>query len=219
MRGFIPSARIPITHYPSPPMGERDLVLRKVNRMSLQLITPPAVEPVTLADAKLHLKVDTSDDDALITRLITAARARAEWHTGRAVNTQNWMLWLDSWPSCGVIEIPLPPLQNVSSITVYAPNDGASVLDPATYQVDVASAPARLMLKSTVLPPANLRLLNAVAITFTAGYGSAASDVPAGLRAAILELIAFLYEHRGEAPAELPLDALALLAPFRLVHL
>ncbi|HEX3653731.1 MAG TPA: head-tail connector protein [Rhizomicrobium sp.] len=187
--------------------------------MSLQLITPPVVEPVTLADAKLHLKVDTSDDDALITQLITAARARAEWHTGRPLNTQSWILWLDGWPQCGIIEIPLPPLQSVTSVTVYALDDSATVLDPATYQVDAASAPARLTLKSTVLPPTNLRAINSVAIAFTAGYGDDADDVPAGFRAAILELIAFLYEPRGEAPAELPLDVLALLAPFRLFHL
>jgi uncharacterized phiE125 gp8 family phage protein len=187
--------------------------------MPLQLITPPAVEPVTLLDARLHLKLDTSDDDALIARLITAARARAEWHTGRALNTQGWILWLDCWPQCGVIEIPLPPLQNIGSVTVYAPDDGASVLDPATYQVDAASAPARLTLRSAVSPPSNLRAINAVAVAFTAGYGDDADDVPAGFRAAVLELIAFLYEHRGEAPAELPIDVLALLAPFRLFHL
>jgi len=187
--------------------------------MSLQLITPPAIEPVTLADAKLHLKVDTSDDDALITDLITTARSRAEWHTQRALNTQGWILWLDCWPPCGVIEIPLPPLQSVTSVTVYALDDSAKVLDPATYQVDAVSAPARLTLKSTVSPPTNLRAINAVAIAFTAGYGDDADDVPAGFRAAVLELIAFLYEHRGEAPAEFPIDALALLAPFRILHL
>jgi uncharacterized phiE125 gp8 family phage protein len=121
--------------------------------MPLQLITPPAVEPVTLADARLHLKVDTTDDDALITRLITAARARAEWHTGRALNTQRWILWLDAWPPRGIIEIPLPSLQSVTSVTVYAPDDSATMLDPATYQVDAESAPARLTLKSTMSPP------------------------------------------------------------------
>jgi uncharacterized phiE125 gp8 family phage protein len=148
--------------------------------MSLQLITPPVIEPVTLADAKLHLKVDTADDDALITRLITAARARAEWHTGRALITQGWILWLDCWPACGVVELQLAPLQSVSALTVYAPDDSASVLDPATYQIDAASAPARLALKTGVSPPINLRAINSVAIAFTAGYGDEAADVPAG---------------------------------------
>src|SRR3954453_3340738 len=153
--------------------------------MSLQLITPPAVEPVTVDDAKLHLKVDTTDDDALITRLITAARARAEWQTGRALNTQAWILWRDCWPQCRLIEIPLPPLQSVSSVTVYAPDGSATVLEPASYQVDAGSAPARLTLKSMVSAPTNLRAINAVAIAFSAGYGNEADDVPAGFRAAI----------------------------------
>lgn len=187
--------------------------------MSLQIISQPAVEPVSLADAKAHLKADMNDDDALITRLIAAARARAEWHLGRALITQSWRLWRDQWPCDGVIEIPLPPLQSVASVTVYALDDSATVLDPATYQVDAASQPARLTLKSTVLPPANTRAINAVAIEFTAGYGDAAGDVPPGICEAILELIAFLYENRGEAPAELPLDCLALLAPYRMFHL
>ena len=84
--------------------------------MSLQLNTPPAAEPVTLAEAKAWLRVDTGDDDdALITSLISAARARAEWHTGRAFVTQGWTLWLDCWPSGACAEIPLPPLQGVQS--------------------------------------------------------------------------------------------------------
>jgi uncharacterized phiE125 gp8 family phage protein len=186
--------------------------------MSLQLITPPAIEPVTLADAKAHLKVDVTDDDALITRLISAARARAEWHTGRGFITQSWRLWRDCWPECGVIEIPLPPLQSVTSVTTYALDDSATVLDPAAYQTDAASSPARLTLKANVLPPINTRAMNAIAIEFTAGYSDDASDVPAPIVEAILEIIAFLYENRGEAPAELPLDALALLAPYRLIN-
>ena len=91
--------------------------------MPLTLTTPPAVEPVTLAEAKAHLKIDTTDDDALITALIPAARARAEWHTGRALVTQGWTLWLDAWPD--IIAIPLPPLQAVASVTVYARDDSA----------------------------------------------------------------------------------------------
>jgi uncharacterized phiE125 gp8 family phage protein len=201
--------------------------------MSLQIVTPPAVEPVTLDEAKAQLKLDTDADDDLVARLIPAARARAEWHLGRALITQSWTLWLDAWPcapanddwgalggaGAGIIEIPLPPLQSVTSLTAYALDDGATVLDASLYQVDASSAPARLALRINAAPPTNLRRINALALVFTAGYGDAASDVPAGIRAAILELIAFLYEHRGEAPAELPSDVLALLAPYRILHL
>jgi uncharacterized phiE125 gp8 family phage protein len=187
--------------------------------LPLELNTPPAVEPVTLAQAKAHLKVDTTDDDALITALISAARARAEWHTGRALITQGWTLWLDCWPASGAIEVPLPPLQSITSVTTYARDDSASVMDSALYTIDAVSAPGRLALKSDAAPPTNLRAVNAIAVAFTAGYGDAAGDVPQILNEAILELIAYLYENRGEAPAELPLAALALLAPYRILKL
>lgn len=180
--------------------------------MPLELTSPPALEPVTLAEAKAHLKIDTDADDALIERLIAAARARAEWHTGRAFVTQSWILWLDAWPA--VIELPLPPLQSVASVTTYNCADLARILSPSDYTV----ANGRIALKDGRAPPTDLRRLNAVAIAFTAGYGAAA-DVPAPLRVAILALIAFLYEHRGEAPADLPHDILALLAPYRVLKL
>ena len=186
--------------------------------MPLALTTPPAVEPVSLAEAKAHLKIDTTDEDALIAALIAAARARAEWHTGRALITQAWTLFLDCWPA-DAIEIPLPPLQGVTAVTAYARDDSAHVLDASLYTLDTASAPARLALKPGVPPPTNLRRLNAIAVAFTAGYGPSAGDVPQLLKEAILELVAFLYENRGEAPAELPLVCLALLAPFRILKL
>ena len=184
--------------------------------MSLQLTTPPSVEPVTLDQAKAHLKVDTTDDDALITSLISAARARAEWHTGRAFVTQSWTLWLDAWPCNGIVEIPLPPLQSVASVTAYALDDSATVLDAATYQVDIASSPARLVLKPNASPPVTLRRINAIAIAFTAGYGDA-SDVPAPVCEAILKIVANFYVNRGDAAAVTPAEALALLAPYRMV--
>ncbi|MBS0273737.1 MAG: phage head-tail connector protein [Proteobacteria bacterium] len=186
--------------------------------MSLQLTTPPSAEPITLDQAKAHLRVDTTDDDALITSLIAAARARAEWNTGRAFVTQSWTLWLDGWPCNGIVEIPLPPLQSVASVTAYAMDGTPIVLDASTYQFDSAASPARLALKPNASPPVNLRALNAIAIAFTAGYG-AASDVPAPLQQAILQIAAVLYAHRGDEAAELPQDALALLAPYRVVKL
>lgn len=202
--------------------------------MPLELITPPAIEPVTLSDAKLHLKVDTTDDDALITALITAARARAEWHTGRAFITQSWTLWLDAWPGVMAdgnlppalsptppvpISIPLPPLISVSAITSYAMDDSATVMSTSLYQVDNASAPARVALKIGVAPPVNLRGMNAIAISFSAGYGANASDVPDAIKRAILMIVADLYANRGDAAVETSAAALATLAPYRILNL
>ena len=185
--------------------------------MSLVLNTPPAAEPVTLDQAKAHLKVDTSDDDALIAQLVTAARARAEWQTGRAFVTQDWTLWLDAWPLQGVVEIPLAPLQAVTSFTTYACDDSATVLDTGKYRVDANSEPGRVVLQPGVTLAA-LRDINAIAITFTAGYGEAAA-VPTPVAAAILQIVASLYAHRGDEMVPTPGSALAMLAPYRMVKL
>ncbi len=173
--------------------------------MPLQIITPPALEPVTLAEAKAQLKLDTDADDALISTLITAARARAEWFTGRAFVSQSWILWLDGWQE--VVE--------VTSVTTYARDGSATVLDPASYDVDLAGNRVAL---GCIAPP-GLRSLNALAIAFDAGFGDAATDVPADIRAAILELMAELYVNRGDAPATECLGAAALLAPHRVFKL
>lgn len=148
----------------------------------------------------------------------SAARSRAELLTSRAFITQGWTLWLDAWP-CDEIEIPIAPLQSIASITAYAPDDSASVLDVSAYTVDAASAPARVVLKDIASPPVNLRTINAIEIVFTAGYGDAESDVPATIREAIMELVADFYANRGDVSGDTPLDAMALLAPYRLLNI
>jgi uncharacterized phiE125 gp8 family phage protein len=179
--------------------------------MSLQLNTPPAAEPVTLAQAKAWLRVESgTDEDDLVAALIAAARARAEWHTGRAFVTQGWTLWLDR--AAPVIGIPLPPLQAVTAVTLYAPDGGATVLDNGDYTADLAGS--RLLLNAA---PPDLRATNAAAIAFTAGYGDAAA-VPPAIAQAILQIVGALYEHRGGEATPNPDSALALLAPYRCLH-
>lgn len=181
--------------------------------MSLELTNPPTAEPVSLDQAKAHLKVDTGDDDALITALISAARARAEWLTGRAFVTQGWTLWLDRQPPDAPVGIPLPPLQGVTSLTFYDRDDKAMALGADDYTVDLPGG--RVWLKTQ---PGPLRPVNAVAIAFTAGYGDA-SAVPPPIGAAILQILAALYAHRGDDATPTPDAALALLAPYRVVKL
>lgn len=67
--------------------------------MNLTLITPPALEPVALADAKLQCRVTITDDDALITRLIVAARRKCEAILRRQLVTATWQMTLDTFPS------------------------------------------------------------------------------------------------------------------------
>lgn len=185
--------------------------------MPLQLISPPALEPITLADARAHLKVESDADDALITSLIAAARARAEWHTARAFITQDWILWLDRWPNRNCIEIPLSPSQAITHLKTYAEDDTETVLDANLFSVDTASPHARVLLHQPL--PTPLRALNAIALHFTAGYGDTADSVPEPIRTAILHIIADLYTNRGDAHLEPPQSALALLAPYRSLKL
>lgn len=187
--------------------------------MPLELITPPAVEPVSLDEVKAHLKVDGTDDDALIGALITAARAQAEWHTHRAFVTQDWIYWRDELPDHGVVKIPLAPLQSLSSITLY-PRDGTTqVLDAASYQVDAVGAPPRIALAPSLIAATDLRIVNGFAAAFTAGYGDTADDVPEAMRRALLQMVGHLYEHRGDDSEPAPQSALALLAPYRMLNL
>lgn len=178
--------------------------------MLLQLTTPPAAEPVTLDQAKAWLRAESgNDEDALIAALIPAARARAETHTGRALMAQGWTLWLDG---CGhAIELPLPPLQSVQAVTLYALDGTATLLDAGAYAV----AGQRLVFAA---PPTNLRAANGIQVAFTAGHGDAA-DVPAPIAAAILQIVSALYDHRGSDVAPTPDAALALLAPYRILKL
>ena len=87
--------------------------------MRLHLKTAPTVEPITLDEAKLQMKVDTADDNALITAKIKTARQLAERETKRAFITQTWQMFLDTAPA--EIEIPRPPLQSVESIITISP--------------------------------------------------------------------------------------------------
>src|SRR3954463_8761749 len=87
--------------------------------MSSILLTPPAVEPVTLADAKAYLRVDNDDDDAVISALIAGARSHIEAQTRRALITQTWRLVRDVWPGDRRIAVVPSPLQQVTAARVY----------------------------------------------------------------------------------------------------
>lgn len=187
--------------------------------MGLERIAPPAAEPVTLAEAKAHLRVDGSGEDALIASLAVAAREAAERYTGRALIAQDWRLWRDAWPAGGIVPLPLPPLLAVTSVSVFGTDGAEQAVPSAHYVVDAASAPGRIVFVPGAVPPAALRAANGFAVAFTAGYGADAADVPQAIRTAILMILAHLFARRGDAAGELPPGALALLAPYRAVRL
>jgi uncharacterized phiE125 gp8 family phage protein len=185
------------------------------------LTTPPATEPVTLAEAKAWLRIDDSVEDALLGRLVTAARRHVEAMTGLALITQGWSHFLDEWPDRRSVRLPLAPVIAIDDVRVYGEDDEALTIDAAHYFADTAGCPARLVLRSDRIWPPPGRKANGIEIKITAGFGEAPSDVPEDLRAAILRLIASWFERRGDEhiAALPPLDIGMLLQPFRELRL
>ena len=164
--------------------------------MTAYLLSGPVTEPVSLDDAKAYLKLDTDDEDALVTTLITAARLHVEGTTGRALLNQSWRLVLDDWPSVGLLRLPVGPLQSLTAITAYDINGDPVTLSTDGVLWDAQAAPTLLYLPAGFGDAVILRALQAIEIDYVAGYGTDPADVPATLRQALLLLVAYWFEHR-----------------------
>ena len=167
--------------------------------MALFVQTPVATEPLSLVEAKLHCRVDVTDDDALLTALITAARQHAESFTHRALAPQTWDLKLDAFPCGGwqaPIVLPMPPTTAVTSIG-YVDTAGVSqTWSAANYTTEFPSgemaAPARIVPIYGVTWPQTQRVINAVTVRFVAGY----TTTPEAVKHAMKLLIGHWYAHR-----------------------
>jgi len=188
--------------------------------MALLRIDGPAVEPVTLAEAKHHLRVDSDDDDTLIASLVTAARVHIEQTLGRMMVAQTWIDVRDAWPLDGAAVCPrLSPVVDVIEIRVVDAEGTAETVPEEIYFLDRVSDTARLFALQGGWPAPGRRA-NGIEIEFVAGYGSAAADVPEPLRQAVLLLASHWYEHREPialdvALVDVPHTVGGLLAPYR----
>lgn len=197
------------------------------------LIAPPAAEPVTLAEARSWLRVDTTDEDEAITSLIAAAREIVERTTRRALVTQSWRIVMDAWPTEGVdrswtvlstrplamvgdITLSLAPVQSVAAIRVYDSVGAPQTLPASTWRL--VAAPERARIVFAVAPPQPTASVAGIEIDVVAGYGDP-QDTPAPLRHAILSLVSYWFDNRGDVATadvgSLPPRAAALIAPFR----
>lgn len=203
-----------------------------MNYTSFKLVTGPASEPVSLDDIKEVLKIDTSDEDAYLSRLISAARTKAEGYTGKAFITQTWKLTKDGFGDldydvklgAGVhtgarqgllagassVFLPMLPLQSVSSIVSYDTDNTSATFASSKYTVDTSGG--RVFLNQGETWPTNLRMYSAVEITYVSGYGDDASDVPQDIRTAIELLVKNMYECGG--CDDMPASCKALLDPY-----
>jgi uncharacterized phiE125 gp8 family phage protein len=173
--------------------------------MKLELITAPALEPVTYDQVIHHLRMDLFDEaldesfQLYIDRLIAAIRRACEAFTNRAFITQTWRQYLESWPSKNYIELLKPPLQSVTHVK-YTDLDGVqTTLDAASYTVDIKSIKGRVVLiPNESWPSVSLYSSNPIEIEFVAGHGDNPEDVDAGIQHAILLQIGDLWENRED---------------------
>jgi uncharacterized phiE125 gp8 family phage protein len=171
----------------------------------LKLVTPPATEPISLAEIKAHLRVIGSDEDSVITAYLQAAREMCELESRRAFVTQALALGLETWPFAWPLDthvaLPRPPLQSITSVT-YIDYAGVTRNMPgADYIADTTSEPGRLLLAyNASWPSATLRPGPAITITFVAGYGNAGA-VPERYKQAIRLLAGHFYENREQVVA------------------
>jgi uncharacterized phiE125 gp8 family phage protein len=186
--------------------------------MRYRATTAPAEQPVTLAEVKEHLRITGTDEDTVISSMISAATAMAELWTGRRFITQTLTGWLDAdpvldawWDGIVVasrssvqatrsIELPGAPGVSVTSVSLFSDLDAETVIASTDYRVDAADQdlPTRITLKETSSwPSVSLRNQNALKVVWIAGYGAAAS-VPSSIKLAIKMMVANLYANRGE---------------------
>jgi hypothetical protein len=165
--------------------------------VALRLVTPPASEPLSLTEAKAHLRIEHTLDDTYLTTLITAARQYVEQIAWRGLLTQTWELTLDRFPGGGVlvpgglglyggpivgeteaarvgrrrgIELPMGNLVSVASVKYLDPNNVLQTMSPSDYLVETAQVPGRIHLAYGKVWPLTLGEYDAVQIQYTVGY-------------------------------------------------
>lgn len=205
--------------------------------MALKLITASTFEPVTRTEVKSFLRVDFSDDDSLIDDLIAAARDMAEGWLRRSILTQTWQYTLDNAPDAlndklddlpadwpwslvpagkGHCELPMPPLQAVSSVTYYDQSNVLHTFSTANYSVDTNSEPGSIFLNTGCVWPPALRPFSAFSVQYVAGW-TTSSLVPAQIRLGIKQAVGFLYENRQAQ--DLPAGAKETMRRYRIERL
>ncbi|PZU95619.1 MAG: hypothetical protein DI527_01010 [Chelatococcus sp.] len=195
-----------------------------------ELVTAPTALPVSLAEAKAHLRVDHDEGDARIEAAIAAAVGYLDGYggiLGRALMRQEWREYHGFWPASGAVELRLAPALSVSSVAVTAADGSETVVDPSAYRLVGAAAAPRLILALDAALPAPACAPDAIAITYRAGYSAdndaaaQAEAVPAALRSAILLMVGDLWRFTDGvalgAVSAVPMSTTVdrLLAPYR----
>jgi len=190
--------------------------------MGLKRTVPPneGLTVISQEEARQQIRLGPNDGslDADVMRLVRAATEVVEETTWRALITQTWRLTLDQFP-CRIV-LPRPPLQSVTSLQYVDENGALQTLGSTKYLVTLDAEPGRIEPAYNEVWPTTRCQQDAVRVTYVAGYGAAASDVPQGIRQAILLILADWFRNReanitGTIIAPVPMSAAWLLAGYR----
>lgn len=183
----------------------------------LDLITAPTSEPITTAEARDHIRADSTEDDAVIDAVIQAARSRAEAFLKQSLMATVWAYRID-WGFPAAIRLPIGPLVDPSTVSIDYVDDAGAGQTLATSAYQVSKGPTGVIIPAYGQTwPSTRQVLDAVTVTFTAGV-AAATSLPPAIVQAVKMTAAELYENREDsAPvqlAEVPLAARNLMMPF-----
>ncbi|GAB1716624.1 MAG: Phage conserved hypothetical protein, phiE125 gp8 [Nitrobacter sp.] len=181
------------------------------------LLSGPAIEPWSVAEAKSFLRAENDGDDTVIASLVAAARSHVEAMTRCALIAQTWRFVLDRWPNDGRVKPGRGPLRSLVAARVYDSAGAAIEIDAGTLVVDKAGG---VIAPSTWgLPPPG-RATAGIELDVEIGFGTDATDVPDALRHAVRTLVAHWYENRGliaigQSVAMMPASVSAMIASYR----
>jgi uncharacterized phiE125 gp8 family phage protein len=167
-------------------------------------VSPSTDEPVSVSEAKLWIKLDSTEtvDDDIVSSLITTARTRIEECSARAFIKNTFDAYLDETPCEDELRLPRAPLVSVTSVKGFSSTDltdtGGTAMNSTGYYVDTASEPGRVVLLGSDAWPTGTRPANALIVRFVAGESTSSTGVQDRAKTAIKQLVAKLYEHRGD---------------------
>ncbi len=208
-------------------------------RLTFKRLTGPAVEPVTVDEAKAWSRIDTTYDDAIVGTLIKRAREHCEAITQRQFITATYGLLMDGFPTWARADVyrvterregtdiilPRPPLVSVESIAYLDANGASQTIAAGDYVVSTYDEPGRIALASGKSWPSTLTQINAVTIAYTAGYGATAASVPESIKLAMHLLFGPWFENReatqpfASLPKEMDFSVKETLRPFTCAEL
>ena len=184
-----------------------------------KVVTPATSNPITLTEAKTHLKVDTTADDTFITNLIKSATSSAQEYTNRFFIQTTIQQVGDKWED--ISNLFKSPVASVTVIKYVDPSGSLQTLSTDVYFVDDVNKPARIGLKPNQSFPEIIDRLNAVQVNYVSGLAAGADEVDEGIRQALLLTIGNWYQNRqavvtGTIATELPMNAKFLLDQYKI---